>query len=244
MSRALSLIFAVVTYVIFFATFLYLIAFVGDLPWVPITVDRGGASSPMGAAIAVDLTLIALFGLQHSGMARRAFKRWWTRLVPEHIERSIYVLVASLVLIILFVVWQPIPAVIWSTSGIAATALWALFGLGWAVVLLSTFLINHFELFGLQQAWFKFRGRQAVDPMFRTPFLYRLVRHPLYLGFCISFWAAPTMTVGRLVFAAGMTAWILLAIALEEQDLIAMFGDRYQQYRKQVGMLLPLLGRG
>jgi protein-S-isoprenylcysteine O-methyltransferase Ste14 len=244
MSRALSLIFAVVAYAIFFATFLYLVVFVGDLQGAPITVDRGGASSPMGAAIAVDLTLIALFGLQHSGMARRAFKRWWTRLVPEHIERSIYVLTASLVLILLFLVWQPIPAVIWSTDGIAATAIWALFGLGWAVVLLSTFLINHFELFGLQQAWFKFRGRQAADPQFRTPFLYRLVRHPLYLGFCISFFAAPTMTIGRLVFALGMTSWILIAIGLEEQDLIAMFGDRYRDYRKKVGKLVPLLGRG
>jgi protein-S-isoprenylcysteine O-methyltransferase Ste14 len=148
------------------------------------------------------------------------------------------------VLIALFALWRPIDGVIWATDGAAAAVLWALFGLGWAIVLLSTFLINHFELFGLQQAWFHFRDRQAADPTFRTPFLYRLVRHPLYLGFCISFFAAPTMTVGRLVFAVGMTAWILIAIGLEEKDLIAMFGDRYREYRRQVGMLLPMLGRG
>jgi protein-S-isoprenylcysteine O-methyltransferase Ste14 len=236
--------FAMLAYAIFFATFLYLIAFVGNLPWVPVTVDRGGAASPIGVAVAIDLALIALFGIQHSGMARRAFKSWWTRFVPEHVERSFYVLAASGVLIVLFALWRPIDGVIWATDGAAAAVLWALFGLGWAIVLLSTFLINHFELFGLQQAWFHFRDRQAADPTFRTPFLYRLVRHPLYLGFCISFFAAPTMTVGRLVFAVGMTAWILIAIGLEEKDLIAMFGDRYREYRRQVGMLLPMLGRG
>jgi protein-S-isoprenylcysteine O-methyltransferase Ste14 len=236
--------FAMLAYAIFFATFLYLIAFVGDLPWVPVTVDRGGAASPMGVAVTIDLALIALFGIQHSGMARRAFKSWWTRFVPEHVERSFYVLTASGVLIALFALWRPIDGVIWATDGAVAAVLWALFGLGWAIVLLSTFLINHFELFGLQQAWFHFRDRQAADPTFRTPFLYRLVRHPLYLGFCISFFAAPTMTVGRLVFAVGMTAWILIAIGLEEKDLIAMFGDRYREYRRQVGMLLPMLGRG
>ena len=236
--------FAMLAYAIFFATFLYLIAFVGNLPWVPVTVDRGGAASPIGVAVAIDLALIALFGIQHSGMARRAFKSWWTRFVPEHVERSFYVLAASGVLIVLFALWRPIDGVIWATDGAAAAVFWALFGLGWAIVLLSTFLINHFELFGLQQAWFHFRDRQAADPTFRTPFLYRLVRHPLYLGFCISFFAAPTMTVGRLVFAVGMTAWILIAIGLEEKDLIAMFGDRYREYRRQVGMLLPMLGRG
>jgi len=236
--------FAMLAYAIFFATFLYLIAFVGNLPWVPVTVDRGGAASPIGVAVAIDLALIALFGIQHSGMARRAFKSWWTRFVPEHVERSFYVLAASGVLIVLFALWRPIDGVIWATDGAGAAVLWALFGLGWAIVLLSTFLINHFELFGLQQAWFHFRDRQAADPTFRTPFLYRLVRHPLYLGFCISFFAAPTMTVGRLVFAVGMTAWILIAIGLEEKDLIAMFGDRYREYRRQVGMLLPMLGRG
>jgi protein-S-isoprenylcysteine O-methyltransferase Ste14 len=236
--------FAMLAYAIFFATFLYLLAFVGDLPWVPVTVDRGGVTSPISVAVAIDLALIALFGIQHSGMARRAFKSWWTRFVPEHVERSFYVLAASGVLIALFALWRPIDGVIWATDGAVAAVLWALFGLGWAIVLLSTFLINHFELFGLQQAWFHFRDRQAADPTFRTPFLYRLVRHPLYLGFCISFFAAPTMTVGRLVFAVGMTAWILIAIGLEEKDLIAMFGDRYREYRRQVGMLLPMLGRG
>lgn len=157
MSRIATLAFSVAAYLIFFATFLYLIAFVGNLPWVPVTVDRGGAEGSVGLALAVNLGLVALFGLQHSGMARRAFKRWWTGIVPVAVERSIYVLTTSIVLIALFTLWRPIDAVVWSTSGAAAGILWALFALGWGTVLLSTFLINHFELFGLQQAWFAFR---------------------------------------------------------------------------------------
>ena len=243
MTRYLGMAFAAAAYIFFFATFLYLVAFVGNLPWVPVTVDRGGTASPIAAAIVVDLGLIALFGLQHSGMARRGFKKWWTGLVPDFVERSIYVVASSLVLVVLFLVWRPVDAVIWSTSGAVAGILWAIFAIGWGIVLLSTFLINHFELFGLQQAWFNLRGRSAADPVFRTPLLYKAVRHPLYLGFAIAFWAAPTMTVGHLVFAAGMTAFMLIAIELEEKDLVRMFGARYEDYRRAVGKLLPGIGR-
>lgn len=211
---------------------------------MPVTVSAGGAEGPVATAIVVDFALIALFGLQHSGMARRAFKRWWTGVVPPAAERSIYVLASSLVLVLLYALWRPIPAVIWSTDGAAAVILWTLFAAGWMILLLSTFLLNHFELFGLQQAWHNLRSRTAEDPQFRTPFFYRLVRHPLYTGFLIAFWSAPVMTGSRLLFASGMTIFVLAAIQLEERDLIAFFGDRYRDYRRQVGMLLPGVGRG
>jgi protein-S-isoprenylcysteine O-methyltransferase Ste14 len=192
--------------------------------------------------VVIDLALIALFGLQHSIMARQGFKRWWTRFVPKQAERSIYVLAASLALILLMALWRPIPTVLWSVGGAASVILLALFALGWAMVLLSTFLINHFELFGLQQAWFHARGRGAAVPQFRTPLFYRIVRHPLYLGFFIAFWAIPEMSAGHLLFAAGMSAFMLIAIQFEEKDLIALFGDKYVEYRRRVGMLIPRLG--
>jgi methanethiol S-methyltransferase len=242
MTRAIYLVVAAVCYAIFFATFLYLIAFVGDLPWVPVTVDRG-PSAPELLAVVVNLGLIAGFGVQHSVMARPAFKAAWTRIVPAALERSVYVLAASLMLILLFALWHPIPAVLWSVTGPAAWVLWALFLTGWGVVLLSTFLINHFELFGLQQVWLNLTGQTARPPEFRTPFLYRLVRHPLYLGFLIAFWATPTMTYGHLLLAAGMTVYILIAIPIEEGDLIQMFGTRYTDYKQRVGSLMPKLGR-
>lgn len=244
MSRTLIMIFSVAAYAIFFATFLYLIAFVGDLSFVAKTVSRGGEAGALSTAVAINLFLIALFSVQHSGMARRTFKRWWTAIVPEAAERSIYVLASSAALILMFALWRPIPQVIWSVDGVGAALLWAGFALGWAIVLLSTFLINHFELFGLQQAWFNLRAREAADPIFRTPLLYRMVRHPLYTGFIIAFWAAPTMTIGRLLFAGGMTAVILIGIHFEEKDLVGFFGERYRTYKQQVGMLIPGLGRG
>jgi protein-S-isoprenylcysteine O-methyltransferase Ste14 len=180
MARAFYLLFGVLAYLVFFATFLYLIAFVGALPWVPRTVDAGGTIGPVPAAVAIDLALIALFGLQHSVMARQGFKRAWTRMIPEPIERSIYVLLASLVLILMFWFWAPIPALVWSVEAPwAVYALWALFGLGWLIVLLSTFLLNHFELFGLRQVWSHAGGRQIPPPVFRTPLFYQRVRHPL-----------------------------------------------------------------
>ena len=241
MSRFITLVFAGIAYIVFFATFLYLIGFVGNLPYLPVTVSRG-PEAPPGVAIVIDLALVLLFALQHSVMARQGFKRWWMRLVPPQAERSVYVLAASLALIALFALWRPMPALVWSTSGWLAVLLWVLFAAGWGIVLLSTFLINHFELFGLQQAWFNVRRRAAAAPRFHQPLLYKLVRHPLYLGFFVSLWIGPEMSVGRLVLAGGLSAWMLIAIQFEERDLIDVFGDQYRRYRTQVGMLLPRFG--
>ena len=244
MARAFYLLFGVLCYLIFFATFLYLIAFVGNLPWVPRTVDRGHEVVGLAHAIAADVFLVALFGLQHSVMARQGFKKAWTRIVPEPVERSIYVLLASLVLIVMFYWWHPIPAVIWSVrNGMLAYALWGLFGLGWLIVLLSTFLINHFELFGLRQVWAHAGGHEIAAPVFRTPLFYKRVRHPLYSGFVLAFWATPVMTGGHLLLAAGMTVYILIAIRHEERDLVALFGAEYETYRGRAGMLVPKVGR-
>lgn len=244
MSRLLIMIYSAAVYAVFFATFLYLIAFVGDLPFVPVTVNRGGELLPLGMAMATNVGLIALYGLQHSGMARSGFKRVLTKVVPPAAERSTYVLASSLVLLLLFNLWAPVPEVLWDVDGIGAALLWALFAAGWGIVLLSTFLINHFELFGLQQAWFNLRARDAGDPIFRTPLLYQVVRHPIYLGFFLAFWSVPTMTVSGLTFAAGMSIFMLIGIQLEERDLVAMFGQRYEAYRAQAGMLIPRYRRG
>jgi methanethiol S-methyltransferase len=246
MSRAISLLFAVAAYAVFFATFLYLIVFVGNLDFgalTPRTVDRPASTLPLGAAIIVNLALIALFGVQHSVMARQGFKRAWTKIVPRHVERSFFVLIASLVLLVMFRFWQPIDMVVWSiTAPIASNTLWLLFWAGWGTVLISTFLINHFELFGLQQAWVYARGRELTPPRFHTPFLYRWVRHPLYLGFFVAFWATPHMTAGHLLLAAGMSVYMLIAIRYEERDLVAFHGRDYEDYRGRVGMLLPRFG--
>ena len=242
MSKAASLGFAVIAYAVFFATFLYLIGFVGDLAALPRTVDRG-LEGPLGQAIAIDLALIALFGVQHSVMARQGFKRAWTRIVPVQAERSVYVLLASLALIVMFAFWHPIEGTVWRASGALATVLWVVFALGWGLVLLSTFLINHFELFGLQQGWFHARGREAAAPVFRQPLFYKLVRHPIYSGFLIAFWATPHMTYGHLLLAAGITVYVLIAIRHEERDLVGLFGKDYEDYRGRVGMLVPGLGR-
>ncbi len=243
MSRAITLLFAILAYAIFFATFLYLICFVGKAGFAPITVDQG-PSGPVGLAIAVDLALIALFGLQHSVMARPAFKQRWTQIVPQALERSIYVVAASVALLILFWFWRPIDRVIWDmTSTPLAGILTLLFWVGWLVVLLSTFLINHFELFGLQQAWFNLRERQAAAPQFRQPMLYKYVRHPLYLGFFLAFWATPRMTAGHLLLAAGLSVYMLIAIRHEEHDLVGLFGKDYEDYRQRVGMLTPRFRR-
>lgn len=245
MARAFYLLFGVIAYLIFFATFLYLIAFVGGFAQVPVTVDRGGPAAALFPAVAIDLALIALFGLQHSVMARPGFKKGWTRIVPEPIERSVYVLLASLMLIILMYFWRPIPAPVWSVGNeIFAYALWALFALGWAIVLVSTFLISHFELFGLSQVWRHAGGGQAPAPVFRTPLFYKRVRHPLYSGFILAFFATPTMSVGHLVLALGMLAYILVAIVYEERDLVGLFGADYEAYRTRAGKLIPRFGRG
>ena len=243
MSRTATLLFAILAYAIFFATFLYLICFVGNAGFAPVTVDRG-PSAPMAMAVVIDLALIALFGVQHSVMARPAFKQRWTQVVPHSAERSVYVLLASVALLILFWFWRPIDMVMWDLTGTAlAGILTLLFWVGWLLVLLSTFLINHFELFGLQQAWFNLRGRQAAAPQFRQPLLYKYVRHPLYLGFFLAFWAAPRMTAGHLLLAAGMSVYMLIAIRHEEHDLVGLFGKDYEDYRQRVGMLMPRFRR-
>jgi methanethiol S-methyltransferase len=243
MSRTFTLIFAVIAYAIFFATFLYLIVFVGDLSFAKLTVDEGPLASPATAA-AIDIGLIALFAIQHTVMARQGFKRRWTKFVPWSTERSVYVLAASAALIILFLGWRPIDSIVWNvTNPRLADLIWLLFWAGWGIVLLSTFLINHFELFGLQQAWLNFQGRPGAKPQLRQPFLYRWIAHPLYSGFFLAFWAAPEMTTGHLLLAGGMSVFMLIAIQYEERDLTTLFGDDYRRYRSNVGMLTPRIGR-
>ncbi|HEX3547474.1 MAG TPA: NnrU family protein [Mycobacterium sp.] len=243
MTRLLTVGYGAASYVIFLAAFLYAIGFVGNFV-VPRTVDAGVAA-PIGEAVVVNVLLMGLFAVQHSVMARPGFKRWWTRLVPASIERSTYVLLSSLVLFVLYWQWRTMPAVIWDVSSSAGrVALWALFWLGWATALASTFMINHFDLFGLRQVFLAWRGKPYSDLDFRTVLLYRLVRHPLMVGFIIAFWATPKMTAGHLLFAAVTTAYILVAIQLEEHDLVAALGDQYRAYRGRVRMLVPWPRRG
>lgn len=243
MSKTLYMLFAVAAYFIFFATFLYLIAFVGNLP-VPRTIDAGGAQSSVRVALAVNIALIALFGIQHSVMARKEFKAVWTTIVPKPIERTMYVLAASAMLCILYYFWRPVQGDVWRVeNGIGAAVLWTLFGLGWAIVLASTFLINHFELFGLQQVWRNMRGKGEQPFKFRTPLFYKVVRHPLYSGFLLAFWATPHMTLGHMLFSIGMTIYILIAISYEEKDLVGYFGPDYEQYQRDVGVLVPGIGK-
>ena len=218
--------------------FLYSIGFVGDLA-VPHSVDRGPGATTLTAGL-INVALLGLFAVQHSVMARPAFKRWWTRFVPAPVERSTYVLLASAALAALFWQWRPLPAVVWEVSWPPGRSLlWGLFWVGWATVLVSTFLINHFDLFGLRQVYLAWRGDAYTTPRFRTLMFYRVVRHPLMLGFLVAFWAIPTMTTGHLLFAAATTAYILLAIQLEERDLSADLGEPYRDYRNRVPMLIP-----
>jgi protein-S-isoprenylcysteine O-methyltransferase Ste14 len=238
LARSLGFAYGTFAYLVFLGTFLYAIGFVGGVV-VPKTIDNGvpGLLIP---ALCVNTLLLGIFAIQHSGMARRGFKAVLTKFVSPVIERSTFVLMSSLALVLLFACWQPMPQIIWQvTSPHAAFALKALSAFGWLIVLYATFLISHFELFGLKQVTMNFAGRVAPAIRFKTPGLYRFVRHPIYLGFIIAFWATSTMTAGHALFAFATTAYILIGIWLEERDLIAMFGDEYRKYRANVAMLLP-----
>jgi protein-S-isoprenylcysteine O-methyltransferase Ste14 len=243
MGRTLAFVYGVVSYLIFFVTFLYAIAFVGNLSVpnvVPKTIDTG-AGGDFTASLVIDALLLTLFAAQHSVMARPGFKRWWTRIIPQAIERSTYVLLSSLVLVLLFWQWRPLRGVVWGVENSAAQfVLWALFALGWLTVLLSTTMINHFDLFGLRQVDFYRRGEEYKQLPFTTRGFYHFVRHPIMLGFIIAFWATPRMTAGHLLFAVATTAYILVAIQLEERDLAGFHPEAYAKYRGEVSMLLPL----
>lgn len=241
MKRMLIFTYGVLCYAVFFATFLYAVGFVGNF-WVPKSIDSP-REVPLSTALLTDLALLGLFAVQHSVMARPAFKRWWIRLVPEAAERSTYTLFSSVALIVLFAFWQPLGGVIWDVASPAGRiALYCAFAFGWGLVLVSTFLINHFDLFGLRQVWLQLRGQPYRPLPFKTPVLYRYVRHPLYVGWFFAFWSAPTMTVTHLFFAIATSAYILIAIQLEERDLVAAHPE-YEGYRRRVPMLVPFLRR-
>jgi protein-S-isoprenylcysteine O-methyltransferase Ste14 len=239
MKQVLFFAYGLLSYAIFFATFLYAIGFIGNF-WVPTTLD-GPAVEPLWASLIINVALLGIFAVQHSVMARPWFKEQWTRVVPKPLERSTYVLLSSLALILLFWQWRPLGGVVWSVEDpIGVVAFRVLFAFGWLLVLMSTFLINHFDLFGLRQVWLYMRGKEYRPLKFGTPFLYKFVRHPLYVGWFFAFWMTSTMTFAHLLFAVATTAYILIAIQFEERDLVREHGESYEEYRRSVPMLVPV----
>lgn len=239
MKRVMFFLYGVICYFAFFGTFLYAIGFVGNL-FVPKALDSG-AEGPLARALLINAGLLGLFAIQHSVMARKGFKKVWTKIIPKPIERSTFVLFTSICLILLFVNWQPIGGVVWNVQDpVGQIVLYSIFALGWLMVLVATFLINHFDLFGLRQVWLYLRGKEYTPVKLGRPWLYKYIRHPLYAGFMLAFWATPAMTIAHLVFAIATTAYMLIAIQLEERDLIAEHGQGYVNYRREVPMLIPI----
>jgi protein-S-isoprenylcysteine O-methyltransferase Ste14 len=240
MKKVLALLYGVLAYFFFFGTFLYAIGFVGNIG-VPKSIDTG-ATAPLSVAVLIDAALLSLFAVQHTIMARRSFKARWTKVVSWYVERSTYVVAASAALALLLWQWRTIPGTVWDVRGTTlGSVLTVTFWIGWGILLISTLLINHFELFGLAQVWAYFQGREFHRPDFKTPALYKMVRHPIYLGFVIAFWSAPHMTMGHLIFSVATTGYIVVGIYFEERDLIHAYGEAYRNYRARVPMLIPLL---
>jgi len=238
MGRIISFLYGVVSHVLFLLVFMYMVGFLSNFI-VPKSIDSG-AVGPFGLALIVNILLLALFAIPHSIMARPGFKQWWTTIVPKHIERSTYVMQGNLFMILLMWQWQPMVGVVWRVENtVGALILWSLFGIGWVAIVISSFMVNHFDLFGTRQVYLHLLNREYSPLEFKTRGFYNYVRHPLMVGWIVAFWATPDMTVGHLVFAIGTTVYILIAIQIEERDLVKFHGEAYEGYRRRVSMLVP-----